>query len=176
MARPHASSVPSDTLNWNFPFVYIERETQRIVSYETMQCLTELNDTLASVQNDTLTTAAVSTFFNLLCCSVLPYSTGPVSSVKPKIQFNNSIKWTHTRKRQMYLRNLPHTVKRTKIFFLNFSMNFGPCEIWAIILCVRSEMKYIFTSFACNKTLSSTNSNILWKCLVRNCGKQSWIF
>ena len=52
---------------------------------------TELNDTLASVQNDTLTTAAVY-FFNLLCCSVLSYSNGPVSSVKPKIQFNNSIK------------------------------------------------------------------------------------
>ena len=62
MARRRACSVPLDTLKWNFPFVYIARETQRIVSYETMQCWTELNDTLASVQNDTLTTAAVSTF------------------------------------------------------------------------------------------------------------------
>ena len=74
MARQHASSVPSDTLKWNFPFVYIARETQRIVSYETMQCWTELNDTLhnvASVQNDTLTTAAVSTFSTycvVVCC------------------------------------------------------------------------------------------------------------
>ena len=71
MARQRASSVPSDTLKWNFPFVHIARETQRIVSDETMQCWTELNDKLASVQNDTLTTAAVSTFSTycvVVCC------------------------------------------------------------------------------------------------------------
>lgn len=35
-------------LNYNVPFVSIARETQSIVSYETMQCWTEPNDTLMS--------------------------------------------------------------------------------------------------------------------------------
>ena len=88
MARQRASSVPLGMLNGNFPFVYIARETQRIVSYETMQqCWTELNDTLASVQNDMLTTAAVSTFSTYRV--VVQYRARFVRKAKDSVQCNS---------------------------------------------------------------------------------------